>query len=116
MAKVIEIAVSQNSGKVMKSVDNVESIAGKGLLNDRHFRENNEKKSQITLIEIENINYYNKISGTSILPKDFRRNIITEVIKLNDAKDIFPAYKKAFLRKDGKNTILVEYGDYYIKK
>ena len=45
MAKVIEIAVSQNSGKVMKSVDNVESIAGKGLLNDRHFRENNEKKS-----------------------------------------------------------------------
>ena len=39
-----------------------------------------------------------------------------EVIKLKEPKDIFPAYKKAFSRKDGKNTILVEYGDYYIKK
>ena len=83
MPKVIEIAISESSGRVMKSVDSVESIAGKGLLNDRHFKEGNEKKSQITLIEIENINHYNQITGTSILPKDFRRNIITEGIKLN---------------------------------
>jgi len=84
MPKVIEIAISENSGKITKNVDSVKSIASKGLINDRHFKENNEKKSQITLIEIENINYYNKVSGTSILPKDFRRNIITEGIKLND--------------------------------
>jgi len=84
MPKVIEIAISENAGKITKNVDSVKSIAGKGLINDRHFKENNEKKSQITLIEIENINYYNKVSGTSILPKDFRRNIITEGIKLND--------------------------------
>ena len=84
MAKVIEIAVSQNSGKVMKNVESVESIAGKGLLNDRHYKENNDKKSQLTLIEIENINYYNQISRTSILPKDFRRNIITKDIRLNE--------------------------------
>tara|TARA_B100001123_G_C15168353_1_gene970328 strand:+ start:732 stop:1178 length:447 start_codon:yes stop_codon:yes gene_type:complete len=83
MPKVIEIAISESSGRVMKNVDSVESIAGRGLLNDRHFREGNEKKSQITLIEIENINHYNQINGTSILPKDFRRNIITEGIKLN---------------------------------
>ena len=83
MPKVIEIAISENSGRVMKNVDSVESIAGKGLLNDRHFKEGNEKKSQITLIEIENINHYNQITRTSILPKDFRRNIITEGIKLN---------------------------------
>ena len=83
MPKVIEIAISESSGRVMKNVDTVESIAGRGLLNDRHFREGNEKKSQITLIEIENINHYNQINGTSILPKDFRRNIITEGIKLN---------------------------------
>tara|TARA_B100001013_G_C24260767_1_gene304855 strand:+ start:82 stop:522 length:441 start_codon:yes stop_codon:yes gene_type:complete len=84
MSQVIEIAISENSGKVMKNVDSVESIAGKGLLNDRHFKAGNEKKSQITLIEIENINHYNQISGTSILPKDFRRNIVTEGIKLNE--------------------------------
>ena len=84
MPKVIEIAISESSGKVMKNVDSVESIAGKGLINDRHFREDNKKKSQITLIEIENINHYNQISRTSILPKDFRRNIITKGIKLNE--------------------------------
>ena len=39
-----------------------------------------------------------------------------EVIKLNDSKKIFPAYKKAYERRDGKNTILVEYGDYYNEK
>ena len=84
MSKVIEIAISENSGGTTKSVDSVESIAGKGLINDRHFKENNQKESQITLIEIENINYYNKVTKTSILPKDFRRNIITEGIKLNE--------------------------------
>ena len=84
MPKVIQIAISENNGKTMKNVDSVESIAGKGLLNDRHFKEDNKKKSQITLIEIENINHYNQISRTSILPKDFRRNIITEGIKLNE--------------------------------
>ena len=84
MSKVIEIAISESSGRVMKNVYSVESIAGKGLLNDRHFKEDNEKKSQITLIEIENINYYNQTSRASILPKDFRRNIITKGIKLNE--------------------------------
>ena len=39
-----------------------------------------------------------------------------ELIKLNEAKDIFPAYKKALEREDGKSTIVVEYGDYYNEK
>ena len=39
-----------------------------------------------------------------------------EVIKLKEPKDIFSAYKKAYDRKDGINSILVEYGDYYNEK
>ena len=39
-----------------------------------------------------------------------------DVIKLNKPNQIFPAYKKAYERKDGKSTIVVEYGDYYNKK
>ena len=39
-----------------------------------------------------------------------------EVIRLEEAEDIFPAYKKALERTDGKCTILVEYGDYYNEK
>ena len=83
MAKVLDISISLNSKGKMKSASKVEAVAGKGIVNDRHFKENNSNKCQITLIEIENINYYNQISGTSFLAKDFRRNIITEGIKLN---------------------------------
>ena len=84
MPKVIEITVSENPKGQMKSVNNVEAITGKGLVNDYHFKDDNEKRRQITLIEIENINHYNQISGTSILSKDFRRNIVTEGIRLNE--------------------------------
>ena len=84
MAKIIEIAVSENYKGQMKSVNSVKAIAGKGLVNDYHFKKDNEKRRQITLIEIENINYFNRISKTSIPSIEFRRNIITEGIKLND--------------------------------
>ena len=84
MSKVYLIGISKISGGSIKSVKSVDVLKGKGLVDEKHFKENNEKRAQITLIEIENINYYNKVSGTSILPKDFRRNIITEGIKLND--------------------------------
>ena len=39
-----------------------------------------------------------------------------EVLKLDNPDQIFPAYKKAYDRDDGINTILVEYGDYYNDK
>jgi len=39
-----------------------------------------------------------------------------DIIKLNEAEDIFPSYKKALNRKDGKSTLLVEFGDYYNEK
>ncbi|MCF7707631.1 MAG: hypothetical protein K9N52_01875 [Verrucomicrobia bacterium] len=42
------------------------------------------------------------------------RNI--EVIRLEEPEDVFPGYKKALERDDGKSTILVEYGDYYNEK
>ena len=39
-----------------------------------------------------------------------------EVIRLDEPADIFPAYEKAFLRDDGRSTLIVEYGDYYSEK
>jgi pyruvate/2-oxoglutarate/acetoin dehydrogenase E1 component len=39
-----------------------------------------------------------------------------EVIRLEEAADIFPAYQKALERNDGKSMLLVEYGDYYSEK
>jgi len=39
-----------------------------------------------------------------------------EVIRLDEAEQIFPAYQRALEREDGKSTIVVEYGDYYNEK
>ena len=35
------------------------------------------------------------------------------IVNLKKPEDIFSEYKKAFDRKDGVSTVLVEYGDYY---
>ena len=39
-----------------------------------------------------------------------------EIIKLEEPEDIFPSYEKAYMRKDGKSTLLVEVMDYYAIK
>ena len=39
-----------------------------------------------------------------------------EIIRLSEPSEIFPSYQKALTRKDGKSTILVEYGDFYNEK
>jgi len=87
MAKVFEIAISKNSKGKMIGIPSVEAIAKKGLVEDRYFKEDNNKKSQITLIEYENINYYNQTFKTSIACIEFRRNIITMGIRLNELVD-----------------------------
>ena len=47
----------------------------------------------------------------------FKKVLTTvEIIRLQEPSDIFPSYKKALNREDGRSTILVEYGDYYNEK
>ena len=83
MGKVLEIGISENKSNKIVNVNNVEAIKGKGLIGEKHFKKDNNKRCQITLIEIESINRYNKITGTTIPPINFLRNIITEGIQLN---------------------------------
>ena len=67
----------------MQVVKTINVLVNKGIVNDRYYKEKNDKDAQITLIESENVDYYNEISGTNFLTKDFRRNIITKGISLN---------------------------------
>ena len=83
MYSVVNICITSESGKKMESMNSIKVIANKGIVNDRYFKENNDKNNQITLIESENVDYYNKISGTDFIPTDFRRNVITKGISLN---------------------------------
>ena len=84
IGKILEIIIAKDKTSKTVNLDTAEAIKGKGLLNDRYYKDNNKNINQITLIEIENINHYNNLSSSSILPKDFRRNIVTQDIKLND--------------------------------
>ena len=59
----------------------------KGIVNDRYYDNFKEKKEQVTLINLEEINNFNKQIGQKIEPKDFRRNIIISGINLNELID-----------------------------
>ena len=83
MSEVSKICITNKSAEEMQEVNTVEVIASKGIVNDRYFNENNDQALQITLIESENIDYYNQISETNIPYISFRRNIITKGIQLN---------------------------------
>ena len=87
MSQVILLGISKLKGGTIIEMKSVDAVKGKGFINDRKFKENNDKKSQLTLIEIENINYYNKVSNSLIKPLNFRRNIVTEGIELNKLVD-----------------------------
>ena len=84
MAYISKICISNEYGKMMKDVQSVEVLSGKGIIDDRYFNDDNDNDTQITLIESENIDYYNSISNTNIAYIDFRRNIITTGIRLNE--------------------------------
>tara|TARA_B000000460_G_C21417708_1_gene349425 strand:+ start:62 stop:505 length:444 start_codon:yes stop_codon:yes gene_type:complete len=84
MSEVSKICITSKSAEEMQDVNTVEVIASKGIVKDRYFNENNNQDIQITLIESENIDYYNQISETNIPYISFRRNIITKGIQLND--------------------------------
>jgi len=84
MAAVFKIGITKNNNQKIEEVKEINLIAGKGIVGDRYFHEQNKDRNQLTLIECENIDYYNEKFNLKIPYIDFRRNIVTKDIKLND--------------------------------
>ena len=84
ISKVFKIGVCAKGSQKINEINEIEVFAKKGILGDRHFKDRDDHKGHITLIEKENIDYYNNKHKTKISHVDFRRNIITEGIDLND--------------------------------
>jgi len=82
--KVFKIGISKKKGEKINEVNKIKVLSGKGIVGDRNFLENNDLRKQLTLIESENIDYYNRKYNTNFSYVDFRRNIVTKNIKLND--------------------------------
>ena len=84
MSKVIKLGISNSNNKKIKEVESIKVLANKGVVGDRHFSDYNDPSCQLTLIESENIDYYNLKYGLNIPYVEFRRNIVTEGIRLNE--------------------------------
>ena len=84
MAEVLKIGITAKNNQSIKEVNSIEVIANKGIIGDRHFHDFNDPYNQLSLIESEGIDEYNMRFDLNISYIDFRRNIVTKGIKLND--------------------------------
>ena len=59
MSEIIKIGISKNNNQKIIDVTEVELVAGKGIVGDRHFKNYNEPFNQLSIIESESIDEYN---------------------------------------------------------
>ena len=84
MPEVLKLGITISNNQKIEEISSIEVLANQGIVGDRHFKEFNDPYNQISLIESENIDYYNIKYGLDIPYIDFRRNVITKGIQLND--------------------------------
>jgi MOSC domain-containing protein YiiM len=94
-ATVLNIYIAKNAGDKMIPLQQASLIPGRGIEGDRYYNEKgtfSEKlkdnpAAELTLIEKEEIDTFNDAQNLNIRDADFRRNIVTRGIKLNDLVD-----------------------------
>tara|TARA_B100001057_G_scaffold123099_1_gene121950 strand:- start:2889 stop:3329 length:441 start_codon:yes stop_codon:yes gene_type:complete len=84
MSKVIKLGIAIKNNQEIKEMKLIEVVANQGIVGDRHFKEFNDPYCQLSLIESENIDYYNSKYSLDISYLSFRRNIVTKGVKLNE--------------------------------
>ena len=84
MSEVYKLGISSKNNQKIDEVSSIDVLTNQGVVGDRHFKEFNDPYNQLSLIESENIDYYNIKYGLNIPYIDFRRNIVTKGIQLND--------------------------------
>lgn len=90
--KISNIFICASANEKLESVTTAHLISGKGIVGDRYYYETgtfSEKLAgnparEITLIESEEINNFNMKFGFTFSYADFRRNIVTTGINLNN--------------------------------
>ena len=84
MPEVYKLGISNKYNQKINEVNSIDVLANQGVIGDRHFKEFNDPYNQLSLIESENIDDYNIKYGLNIPYLDFRRNIVTKGIQLNN--------------------------------
>ena len=89
IGKVESIYIGQNSPASLTGVSSATIEEGRGIVGDRYFYGNgtfskNKPDRHVTLIEAEEIDRFNSENGFTFGYGEFRRNIVTRGIRLND--------------------------------
>lgn len=85
------IYTTANAGTPLRSVESATLEAARGLIGDRYYagsgtfseKLNGKPDAEITLIESEEIARFNQAEGTTRGPGEFRRNLVTQGVRLN---------------------------------
>ena len=88
-ARLLGIYVAAQATELPHAVDHIRALAGRGLEGDRYAASggtfsDNPGKRDVTLIELEALESYERESGRKISPAEARRNLLTQGVRLND--------------------------------
>ncbi|UCC14279.1 MAG: MOSC domain-containing protein [Gammaproteobacteria bacterium] len=82
---IVSIHIASEEGGVLQPLDRAELVAGCGIRGDRHFSADGSRADEaLTLIESEQVELFNELTGLSLAPHDTRRQIVTHGVPLND--------------------------------
>ena len=135
--RVVHIFIAPRKGQPMAAREVADAIAGRGLEGDRYAEapHGGGEETQVTLIELEHIEAFNRHTGLALRPDGPRRNIVTQGVRLNDlvgrrfvvgeallegaelcepcglfARRTFPQVRKAFAGKGGLRARVLRTG------
>jgi GrpB-like predicted nucleotidyltransferase (UPF0157 family) len=91
--RVVSIHVASSARAPMTVLEAAELVQGRGIRGDRYFngigtfsKEVHEPDAELTLLELEEVDRFNRVAGTHIAPGAFRRNIVTSGVSLDELK------------------------------
>tara|TARA_R110002111_G_scaffold75455_1_gene119682 strand:+ start:1246 stop:1710 length:465 start_codon:yes stop_codon:yes gene_type:complete len=78
------IYIAPKPGAAQQAMNNIDVIAGKGILGDRNYDQHRWHGQNITLVEIENIQNFDQQYQQHLTLDATRRNLITKGVALNE--------------------------------
>ena len=88
--RLLEIWIAPQAGAEMVSCDSVQALAGSGLEGDRYRQsgswseEDGKPDQEVTLIEQEQLIWFQETQGLAFPSSETRRNLLTRGISLNE--------------------------------
>ena len=83
MSKIELINITSTSDNKTYYINQAFLEKNKGIVNDRYYNHYKNKKEQVTLINLEEIDAFNKNIEKDVDYKDFRRNIIISGVDIS---------------------------------